>query len=928
MNRYRIKKHLIAFLTVLISISVNGASLGFTPIVKNWSAADYHGGRQNWSLSQDEDGLIYIGNNSTLLEFDNNIWDRYAMPKKDLVRSVYVSPDGRIYCGAYEEFGYFERSASGGLSYHSLSSSFADGQIRNEEIWNIISHKGCIFFQSFNSIFVYDGQQVQMIDGVHALNMFSVNGSLYLQVIDGDLLEMSFQGGAEFKAVVPKDAGIGQVVSVLPYGSGLLLLTASSGGFICAADGSLRPWKTELDSRLRRNTVNRAVRTRDGSYIIGTISDGIYSLDSLGRADWTLNMSSGLQNNTVLGLLCDDDDNIWAALDDGISYIDRTSGIYVYRPRQQTVGMVYDMLMDGTTTWMATNQGLYAAREGDSSLSPVLDGQIWFLEKVDGKVYCGHNQGIFLVSEGGVTQMTATGGGAFCMRRLQSRDATYIVTGTYALPCLYRVKENGNWEYMPVLREVRQMVKNMEYDGRGNIWCEHFKGGLVRLSLNPDFRELVEEVEYDSLGDVRDTVFNVMNVNGRVVFSNGRRFFTHEDLNDSIVPYDVLNRSLKGLACVHQAEPAGGTCYWFVSDRKAVLADIGRDSCKVLRTIPFSYFGVSAEERASVVYDGASGDSFLLLSNLIVRIDTDRQRADRRTDPARRLTLLDITASDRNGRTVQVELEDGVKVRNKDNSLTFTLRYPAYNNLDTRLLCRLEGLSDEWSFVDGSMTCSYQRLRAGKYRFVAEACNDDGPVARTSFSFAVRAPWYLAWWMICIYVLVIFLIVLTVHLISLKVLREENERRIEEEYKKLLEQREMQLEEELRSKSKDLAGMSMSLIAHNEVLESILKEKDLGRIRHIINGSLVSNKEQWDMFQLNFDRIHENFFRRLKEEYPDLTSTDLKLCAFLRLNLSTKDIANMLNLTVRGVESARYRLRKRLDIPAETSLVDFMINFR
>lgn len=163
-------------------------------------------------------------------------------------------------------------------------------------------------------------------------------------------------------------------------------------------------------------------------------------------------------------------------------------------------------------------------------------------------------------------------------------------------------------------------------------------------------------------------------------------------------------------------------------------------------------------------------------------------------------------------------------------------------------------------------------------------------------------------------------------------------KRMDDLEKQLLEQREARLEAELRQKSKDLAGMSMAMIAHNEVLDSILNEVQrqkmsksavsLDKISHIIQNSIVSNQEQWAMFQSNFDCIHENFFKGLKERYPDLTSTDLRLCALLRLNMSTKDIANMLNLTVRGVESARYRLRKKLDIPAEAGLVDFMLNFK
>jgi DNA-binding CsgD family transcriptional regulator len=90
----------------------------------------------------------------------------------------------------------------------------------------------------------------------------------------------------------------------------------------------------------------------------------------------------------------------------------------------------------------------------------------------------------------------------------------------------------------------------------------------------------------------------------------------------------------------------------------------------------------------------------------------------------------------------------------------------------------------------------------------------------------------------------------------------------------------------------------------------------------------LSDDDQWEQFQNNFDLIHENFFMKLKEKYPALTPSDLRLSALLRLNYSSKEIARMLNLTPRGVEAARYRLRKKLALDSDKNLVDFMINFK
>jgi DNA-binding NarL/FixJ family response regulator len=90
----------------------------------------------------------------------------------------------------------------------------------------------------------------------------------------------------------------------------------------------------------------------------------------------------------------------------------------------------------------------------------------------------------------------------------------------------------------------------------------------------------------------------------------------------------------------------------------------------------------------------------------------------------------------------------------------------------------------------------------------------------------------------------------------------------------------------------------------------------------------ISSDDDWEIFQQNFDVIHENFFRHIKSKYPEMTTHDLKLCAFIRLNLSTKEIASLLNITVRGIEAARYRLRKKFGITAEQNLTEFLIGLK
>ena len=99
-------------------------------------------------------------------------------------------------------------------------------------------------------------------------------------------------------------------------------------------------------------------------------------------------------------------------------------------------------------------------------------------------------------------------------------------------------------------------------------------------------------------------------------------------------------------------------------------------------------------------------------------------------------------------------------------------------------------------------------------------------------------------------------------------------------------------------------------------------------LRAMLYGATIDDQAYWEVFRTNFDLTHNNFFRNLRERYPALTPTDLKFCALLRLNLSTKEMAQFSGLTVRGVEGARYRLRKKLNLSESASITEFLIDFR
>jgi DNA-binding CsgD family transcriptional regulator len=158
--------------------------------------------------------------------------------------------------------------------------------------------------------------------------------------------------------------------------------------------------------------------------------------------------------------------------------------------------------------------------------------------------------------------------------------------------------------------------------------------------------------------------------------------------------------------------------------------------------------------------------------------------------------------------------------------------------------------------------------------------------------------------------------------------------------KELQELKEEQIESELRHVNNLLAASTMNLVVKNEFIENIKEDieqvklnrnvgdtqKALERIIKEIDTTLKL-QEDWKQFEYHFDRVHGDFLTRLTNEFLDLTPGEQKLCAFLRLKMDTKEIANLMSISLRGVEVARYRLRKKLGLNKHQNLSKFILEY-
>ena len=150
--------------------------------------------------------------------------------------------------------------------------------------------------------------------------------------------------------------------------------------------------------------------------------------------------------------------------------------------------------------------------------------------------------------------------------------------------------------------------------------------------------------------------------------------------------------------------------------------------------------------------------------------------------------------------------------------------------------------------------------------------------------------------------------------------------------KALVEAKNDQLNQRIENKNRELAISTMSMIKKNTLLGSIkdqlVKVTDLSELKKVVRNidQNINNDDDWNFFEEAFNNADQDFLKKIKEIHPKLTPNDLRLCAYLRLNLSSKEIASLLNISSKSVEIKRYRLRKRMNLDHGTNLIGYILS--
>ena len=910
------------------------------PIVK-YSPAIYGAGNQNWMISQDSNQFIFFANHEGLLEYNGSNFTLYPSPNESIIRSVKVIGD-KIYTGSYMEFGFWTRQATGRLKYQSLSHLVKNKILDDEQFWNIFGYDQWVIFQSFSNIYVYDSEtkKINIISSLNGISKsFRVNNSIFFHTFKEGLHEIE-NGKSK---LVSNDPVLlkNMIINVFPSDDGLLIQTEQNG-FFKLINGKLTKFHIDVDRELANIVVYSSQKLSNGGFAIGTVSNGVFIITKEGKLQHHITQSSGLSNNTALSLFEDTDKNLWIGLDNGINCINLESPIKSFSDNTGILGTVYTSLLHKGKLYVGTNQGLFCKNFDSNNqfkFIPGTKGQVWSLFENNGTVFCGHNLGSFII-ENDQARSIFSSSGTWKFIKVPNNENLLLQGNYYGISVLQ--KSNNQWVFRNKIEGFNYSSRYLEITNNREVFVCHEYKGIFRLQLDENFNKTNKFYTYTSPGKGKNA--GLTKYNNEIYYAYKDGFFK---LNKSTNKFEK-NKVLSTI--FEKKEYTSGNLIvdrsnklWLFSKNYIHYLTLNKLSYKLKQnTIPIP---------ASLTNSMLGYENINQLSNSKYLIGTTDGyyiiNLDDLSFKNYSVSISSIGVNKLNDQLINFPIKTGGELNHDQNNITFNYTVPEYNKyINAEYQYLLEGFQNEWSEWSSKSNVNFKNLSPGDYTFKVKAkIANSLPENIAIYSFSIKKPWYATNFALLFYTL---LFMFTGYFINKSYINyyqkqkekliEENNRLLEiqelENEQKIMKVRNEQLSSEFDAKNRELAVSTMSLIKKNELL-SMIKE-DLKKTSEDENRSIksvittinknISDEDNWNVFKEAFDSVDKDFIKKVKSIHHTLTPNDLRLCAYLRMNLSSKEIAPLLNISVRSVEIKRYRLRKKMDLTHEQGLVEYILS--
>ena len=911
----------ISFIFLFFFCQINGLySQELLPFVENFTKSEYFGDNQNWNITQGSDDAIYLANNHFFLRYNGVKWEKYTLPYKTIIRSVFSDAD-RIYCGSYKEFGYWKRS-NGKMYYYSISENINlfYGTSDNEEIWKIFKFNNKIYFQSFNELFIYSNNSVEKVKFPFQISYcYIVDNEIYVASVRAGIYVMK---GNSFKKKEKWSLIDDNIIHNIEKNEGkFYIFTKNKGIFIDEKEG-LTSWKNPLNEELKNEVILTAKFVNNHVLAIGTALHGLYIVDLKDNSYKNINRQNSLKNNAILSIAVDKEKDLWLGLDNGIAHVEINSAVTIFSDNSGILGSVYSLAQIKNNYYLfATNHGLFEYKNTQIKAIQNAQGQVWDIYKLNNSFIVGHNDGTYLYENESLKKINNISGGWKLLK--SDFDNAYFQANYSGIVCYPEINNLTKWKF---LEKLAKPIRNIAQNKPGELWAADNYRSLYRIEYE-NYKTIKIENVSQANGIVNDYGVKIFKYKNEILFLINKYWYHYDSIAGKLVKDTLFNNVFSNISEIIPIDDTN-----FIVLNSGLLYAVSQEKNEFfLELIPEKYYDGRIIFESTKAYK--NGNSILL--NLDDGFISYQLFKNKKRIP--KISIEGFFQGKLISNNISVNYNQPVEINCISEYFGYNRPDLFYKFNDSKYFVRIKkGNLVLNNLNSGKQELNFYYFDGHKYTKIA------------AYEFIVDNPWYFSFWMIIFYMFLIsssFFIYYRWNKIRYKQklklkeeelkhqkeileieLKSENELNIQQYEKHILEL-------EIQTKSSEVAVKSLSIAKQSEMIENIQSildsDVDLNKLKSEIKKTIkinAINKQEWKAFENNLNQIHNEFIINLSKKYTNLTSKDIKLCVLLKMNLTSKEIAPMMNISFRGVELQRYRLRKKLGISQEENLNKFLIN--
>ncbi len=796
----------------------------FRPYIENFTQKQYGDScnPQNWSITQDNNGIVYFGNNLRVLNFDGEHWNSIRTSEfGGFVSALFFDKKNKtIYVGSYAEFGKIIIDSTKQQKYISLSQNLNDNDAFFSNVWKIFKYNDNIVFFSQEKIFFLQNDSITVINPETSFHLaFVTDNKLFVRQRNIGLMQLK---NKKFITVtngdIFKDYGIFGIFKTSEKQK-YLIITQELGAFYYYAnknDSAIIPINNNDKEILIKSNIFGGIKLSDGNIALNTNQNGIIIINNKAEIKYIINKNTGIKDNDIKQVFQDSNNDLWLAMNTGICRINYSSQVSNFNTNTALNGSVNTICIFNNNLISGTSEGLFEYNKKLQKFikNPYFNKQILQVQNINNNLIISSENGLYKKTNNTIIKISDITNSKFYYEK---NNKILFVAGKNKIE-IYKHKNKLFILKKSINNIFINNITNIAFEKSKNdsliFWIGSLNNGLIQIKTDNKLNYSIQSFTTDD--GLSPGWINPLNTDKSVVFGTVTGLLKYTEIdsvnknNDTtnikykgfFVPSDYLNLENDAINILKDTDTKiwlykNGKIFYYNKQTKQFIN-------KNFKSINIGKINTLYIYNNNIFIGGNEGISYVNINknkNLNKKIN------------------INIRKVSTNNKNIIYYGNDSLKnytsINYSNNTITFYFSSLYIENGYTpKYSYIIFGYDKNWSEWTHNSQVKYKQLPPGDYIFKVKAKNIFGTESNIKeFKFTILPPFYRTFWAYIIYfILFIILIWIIIKIYTRKL--EKDKQRLEQ----IIQERTV----EIRKQKDEIESQRDKIIEiHSELKDSI-----------------------------------------------------------------------------------------------------------